>query len=197
MLQKLIRNFLVILSVLIVALPAHAKKPTDPDDLFNPLLGPDYSHWMVGPLVEIATEDEVDDFLLLASDEDAQAFVEGFWQRRNAGTEVFTKTPQQIYEARAAEADKRYTEGAYPGRRTDRGAILILYGEPESIEFESPRKVDDPPLEVWRYKKREKGLDGEKPKKQYRFVDLGRTVVRYTGQKLPPDLRRRLQRQRF
>ncbi|MEO1366965.1 MAG: GWxTD domain-containing protein, partial [Acidobacteriota bacterium] len=115
MLQKQIRNIVVLLSILAVAFPAQAKKPTDPDDLFNPLLGPDYSHWMVGPLVEMATEDEVEAFLLLVSDEDARTFVERFWDARNAGAEVFTKTPQQIYEARAEDADKRFTEGAYPG----------------------------------------------------------------------------------
>ncbi|MEM1180475.1 MAG: GWxTD domain-containing protein [Acidobacteriota bacterium] len=199
MLQKLPRYFVLFLSMAVVAMafPAEAKKPKDPDELFNPLLGPDYSHWLVGPLVEMATEGEVEDFLLLASDEDAEAFVDRFWEARNAGTKVFTKTPQQIFEARAEDADKRFSEGTYPGSRTDRGTILVLFGEPDTIEFESPRKVDDPPLEVWRYKTREKGLHGKKPKKQYRFVDLGRQVVRYTGQTLPPDFRQRLKRRRF
>ena len=73
--------------------------------------------------------------------------------------------------------------------------MLILYGEPESIEFESPRKVGDPPLEVWNYPKdAPEGLDGEEPKRLYRFVDLGDTTVLYTGQKIRRDPRDRLRR---
>ena len=190
------RVFVSALLVAFAVASAHARKPTDPDELFNPLLGPDYAHWLVGAIVEIASEQEVESYLLIGSDEEAAAFIERFWEKRNAGTKVFTKTPQQIFEERSVEADKRYSEGTFPGRRTDRGRILILYGEPDSIEFESPRKVDDPPLEVWNYKTREKGLDDDKPKKRYRFVDLGRTTVLYTGQNLPPDYRKRLERRR-
>ena len=190
------RLSIIVLAAIIVAAAAEARKPSDPDELFNPLLGPEYSHWLVGPIVEMASEQEVDDYLLIASDEEAAAFIERFWEKRNADTKVFTKSPQQTFDERSAEADKRFTEGAYPGSRTDRGKILILYGEPDSIEFESPRKVDDPPLEVWTYKTRDKGLDDDKPKRRYRFVDLGRTTVLYTGQNLPPDYRRRLERQR-
>ena len=190
------RLSIIVLMALTIAVAAEARKPSDPDELFNPLLGPEYSHWLVGPIVDMASEQEVEDYLLIASDEEAAAFIVRFWEKRNAGTKVFTKSPQQIFDERSVEADKRFTEGAYPGSRTDRGKILILYGEPDSIEFESPRKVDDPPLEVWTYKTREKGLDDDKPKRRYRFVDLGRTTVLYTGQSLPPDYRRRLERQR-
>ncbi|MEM6793136.1 MAG: GWxTD domain-containing protein [Acidobacteriota bacterium] len=189
---------LALLILLVAAQSAGAKKPEDPDELFNPFLGPEFAHWLVGPIVELATEKEVEDYLLLTTDTEAQAFREAFWAKRNEGTKVFTKNPQQIFEERALEADKRYTEGTYPGRRTDRGTILIVYGEPKEITFESPRKVGDPPLEVWRYDRDEKGLDTKKPKKMYRFVDLGETVIRYTGQRLPADFERRLrQRRRF
>ena len=175
------------------ATPALAakKKPKSPEDLVNLLLGVEYAHWLVGPIREIATALEIDDFLLLDSDAQAEQFVVDFWAERNRGTPVFQKTPQQIFEARAVDADKRYTEGTYPGSRTDRGTIFILYGEPEEITFEAPRKVGGPTLEVWAYpKSAEPGIHGEKPRKSYRFVEVrGRTVF-YTGQPLPPQLPR-------
>ena len=172
---------------------ADAKKPKDPEELFNPLLGVDYSHWLVGPVVEMASEKEVEAYLGLTSDEEARAFITGFWAERNQGTAVFKKTPEDLFRLRVEEADKRFSEGTYPGSRTARGTVLILYGEPEKISFESPQKVGYPPLEVWEYPKdAEKGLDDERPKRRYRFVEVGESTVLFTGQNLRADPRARL-----
>ena len=189
----------LILAAALLASPpaAWGKKSLDPEELFNPLLGVDYSHWLVGPIVRIASEQEVESYLLLTSDEEAQAFIEKFWAARNEGTDLFKKTPQKIYAERVEEADKRFTERAYPGHRTDRGTIWILYGEPEEITFESPQKVGQPTLEVWKYsKKSEPGLDGERPKKLYRFYREGELTVFYTG-RTRPDARDRVRQRRF
>ena len=99
-----------------LAAPAAAKKPKDPEELFNPILGVNYSHWLVGPVVEIATEDEVEAYLLLVDDEGAKAFIDAFWEKRAEGVALFTKPPRQLFDERAAEADKRFSEGASPGR---------------------------------------------------------------------------------
>ena len=165
------------------------KKPVPPEELFNPLLGIEYAYWLVGPVYEMATENEVEDYLLLADDEEAAAFVAAFWQERNAGTKIFEDTPQDLFEQRAVEADKRYTEAVYPGRRTARGTVFILYGEPEEVEFQSQEKAGQPPIETWSYPKGAgKGLDGEPPKKSYRFITLDGRTERYTGQRIrqPP-----------
>lgn len=171
------------------ALPVWAKKPTDPDDLFNPLLGVDYSHWLVGPIARIASEKEIEAYLALTSDEAAARFIAGFWEKRNAGTALFHKTPQQIFDQRVSEADKRFTEGAFPGSRTDRGTIYILYGEPEKIEFQTADRRRAPPIEEWRYAKdAEPGLDGEKPDRLYRFVEVNGHTTFYRHVRLRPDL---------
>ena len=186
-------SILLLIAALTIATVAGAKKPKDPEELFNPLLGVKWSHWLVGPVVEIADEKEVDAYLRLTSDEEAEAFVEAFWAKRNEGTAVFQKTPQDLFEARTIEADKRYSEGTYPGSRTARGAVLIIYGEPDDIVFESPKKLGYPPLEVWEYsKKSEKGLDGKKPKRRYRFVEIKDSTVLYTGQPLRVDPRAKM-----
>ena len=171
---------------LVLALSAAAKKkskkPTDPEELFNPLLGIEYSHWLVGPIVEIASESEVAEYLELVDDEEAAAFIEAFWQRRNEGTGFFEETPQELFEKRAEEADKRFTVGAFPGRRSDRGTLFVLFGEPEEVEYPRPTKVGAPTLEVWRYPKdAEPGLHGEKPKTRYRFIRVGDQTYFYSA----------------
>ena len=188
----------ILLPVLLLALhfgagPASAKKPSSPDDLFNPFLGVEYSYWLVGPIAIIASEEEISQFLALQSDEAAKTFVEEFWKKRNAGTEPFKKTPRQLFEQRAAEADRRFSERTYPGRRTDRGAIFVVYGEPEKIVFESPQTTTGYTQEVWYYpKKPENGLDLEKPKRLYKFVEIeGRTVF-FRNQTKRPDPRDQL-----
>ena len=189
---------LILATMLLVAMPAVAKKkPNNPDDLFNPMLGPDYSQWLVGPIVEMASAKEVERYLELISDEEAQAFIVEFWDQRNKDTPVFEKTPQQVYSQRVEEADKRFSEGAYPGSRTDRGKIFILYGDPESIEFESGDNVSDPTLEVWYYPdEAPKGLDDEKPLGRYRFIKIDGATLSYTGKNMRRDFRDELKRRR-
>lgn len=194
--RVVVSTFLI--SLLLVALPAAAKKkPSDPDALFNPMLGPDYAKWLVGPIVEMATAKEVERYLELISDEEATAFIAEFWEQRNADTPVFEKTTQQIFDQRMIEADKRYTEGAYPGSRTDRGKIYIVFGEPETIEFEAQDRVDAPTLEVWYYPKdAPEGLGGKPPERKYRFVKIDGETHLYTGQRIRRDPRDDLRRRR-
>ena len=175
-------GFVAICALLGLAALAGAKKTTDPEVLFNPLLGVEYSHWLVGPIVQMASEEEVSRYLALSTDAEAAQFVQEFWSRRNQGTAVFKETPQQIFEQRKAEADKRFTEAAYSGSRTDRGTVLVLHGEPKEIAFDTGEKVGDPTLELWKYPKdAPAGLDGKRPKQLYRFIKLGEQTVFYQG----------------
>jgi len=154
-------------------------------ELTNPFLGPRYAQWLVGAVGDIATGEERSEYLRIEDDEAAQRFIDQFWEGRG--------TLRQVYEQRAEEADKRFTEGTVPGRRTDRGAIFILYGEPEESEYEQHRDVDDPPVELWRYpKKATAGLDGKQPLRVYRFIRWGEVTVRFQkGGPNDPDVRRR------
>lgn len=197
-------SLLLVLTAGMLALPAEAKKkkkkgkkPTKSEELFNPMLGMDYSYWLVGAVVEIATLEEVERYLSLVDDEDAALFIEEFWDLRAEGFGLFEKKPRQIFDERSLEADKLYSEGVYPGRRTDRGKIFILHGEPEEVEYDTPDNPKVPVLEVWTYPKdAPEGIDGEKPKRSYRFVELNGSKVLYSGQTLRferNDLRNRNQ----
>ena len=186
-----------VLALLFLAAPSEALKKNwpEPEDLFNPLLGPEYSHWLVGPIYHMASDAEVEEFQLLDDDEAAKEFIAAFWEKRNAGTKPFTESPEQIFHKRAEQADKEYTERAFPGQRSARGTILILYGKPEKVEYESPRKVGDPVLEAWNYPKdAPPGLDGTVPKPRFRFIKIGEQTVLSTGQKLRRDPREEMKR---
>lgn len=167
------------------------KKPTSKDELFNPLLGVDYCQWLVGPIARIASLEEIERYLQLVTDQEADAFVTAFWAARNEGTPVFQQKPEDRFKERVAEADKRFSEAAAAGSMSARGTIFVVYGEPQAIFFEEPRVVGDPSPEVWEYPKdAPPGLDGEVPERRYRFIKLGDHTVFYE-QKMRRDPRLR------
>ena len=166
-------------------------------DLINVALGPAWANWMIGPWGRMATDRELVEFRRLDDDAEAEAWVEAFWARRDPDPERPGNPVRQLAEQRAEEADRRFTEGTIPGRRSDRGTVFVLYGEPEEIDHESGPKVGDPVLEIWRYPKgAEAGLDGERPDRRYRFAESNGRVRFYVPGRdrrflggLPQDLR--------
>jgi GWxTD domain-containing protein len=148
-------------------------------ELTNFSLSPDLSQWLVGPVSRIATQSEIRQYLGVGDDAAAREFIEDFWRRRQSDEIAWPdEQPRAIFERRAEEADRLFTEGVNLGRRTDRGEIHVLYGPPEEKEFESDPNSRVGPMEVWRYgKKSEEGLDGRRPKRLYRFVRSGEVTV--------------------
>lgn len=156
-----------------------------PDDLINPFLGPAYASWLVGPVGQLADEEERTLFLLLESDDEAAAFVEDFWQGRDAGL-------RRRFDVRAAEADKRYSESGRLGRRTDQGMVYVLFGDPEKTEWEEHRDVDEPDVLLWTYAKNAaRGLNDRKPARRYRFAREGDVMRLFTNDPNDPQNRRR------
>ena len=148
-------------------------------DLTNPFLGPDYSAWLIGPVVRIARPDEIKAFLALHDDGEAAAFIQQFWERRNPKPGQANPLLAR-FEERSEVADKKYGEAGLLGRRTDRGTILILYGPPGKGGFEVARRPTDPPIEVWQYAANAPaGLDGRHPDPFYRFTKRGELTVLY------------------
>jgi GWxTD domain-containing protein len=153
---------------------------TSQADLLNSSLGPDYTSWLVGPVSFLATKEEVAAYLALKSDPAAQEFIQRFWARRNPHPKRPDNALLETFEERGAEADRLYGEGGYLGRRTDRGAIYVLYGKPEKVDFEVPPASGAPPIEVWTYgTEAAPGLTGRKPSPLYRFTKRGDLTVFY------------------
>lgn len=178
--------FAALLFCLPIAAVAESDMQRDVEELWNPLLGFEYSHWLVGPVAFVATDSEIESYLALVDDDEASAFIDAFWAERAQGTRPFAKSPQQLFEERASIADARFAEGTRQGRITDRGTLYVIYGEPNDISFESPKRVGAPTLEVWSYApatddEPRVALDGREPRAIYRFVREGDSVIFYRG----------------
>lgn len=151
-------------------------------ELINPALGPDYSTWMVGPAARLATPEEINEFLTLKDDPQAEAFIERFWQKHNPTPNKPGNPLRQEFEKRSVNADRQFSESGRLGRHSDRGTIYILYGLPKKIDHETSPVRNGPPLEVWIYgTDAPSGLDGNRPSPLYRFVKNGDVTVLYTG----------------
>lgn len=155
--------------------------------LINPALGPEYSPWLVGAVSRLATPEEINEFLALRDDPQAAAFVEKFWQRRDPSPERPGNPLRDSFEERAAEADRRFSEGGLAGRRTDRGVVFILYGAPQKTDYEVSPVPNGPPVELWVYGTQSpSGLDGKRPSPFYRFIKNGDLTVLYAGRAAIP-----------
>ncbi len=175
----------LVLGATSAAVAADSLERLHPDDLINPFLGPTHTRWLVGPVGQLADEEERTLFLLLDSNEEAAAFVEQFWSRRDGAL-------KRQFELRAAEADKRYSESGLLGRRTDRGMVYVLFGDPDKTEWEEHRDIDDPDIELWTYPKgAAKGLNGKKPARRYRFARDGDVMRLFSNDPSDPANRRR------
>lgn len=165
-------SFLVLFAVADCATPD--KRPSIPrpssHEWINPLLGLEYAQWLVGARAWMATPEEVEEFMSLSDDAEAERFERAFWQRRDVNASALFGGVEQTFDERSEQADDRFGEGARPGRKTDRGAIYVLYGEPEDIEFETSAEPREPTLEVWSYARAaEPGLDDRKPPRRLYF----------------------------
>ena len=127
--------------------------------------------WIQGPVRYIALPAEIDLFKQLESDAERNAFIEGFWHRRDPTPETLTNEARQLFWERVRTANLRFVEGTKPGWMTDRGKIHILYGAPQRIEDDRYYSNPDNPVAGrgvirWIYEGRPGGR-----------MDLGPTVV--------------------
>ena len=182
----------LIAASLLLGLPAGAaergkRKPRAADELINVFLSPGNAQWLVGPIARLASEEEIEAFLEITEDDEADRFIAEFWSRRRPMEGIPGFTAQLQYEHLAEEADRLYGEQTFPGRRTDRGTIFILYGPPDEVEYEEARKKRFGDVEVWRYDAGKTGLDGKAPKRAYYFIEEG-DIVRFAKPSELPKL---------
>ncbi len=176
---------LALLALALGAAPkARSPRHVPPGELTNPSLRPALAQWLVGPISWLLDQGEIDAYLLLATDAEAEGSIARFWAEHGGIRERF--------DERVARADKQYREATYAGHRSDRGIVYVLYGEPEQVTYEEHRDILDPAVELWRYPKdAPSGLDGRPPLRNYRFTREGDTTAFYT-QDARRDAMRRL-----
>ncbi|HTV05452.1 MAG TPA: GWxTD domain-containing protein [Acidobacteriaceae bacterium] len=146
-------------------------------ELKQELKGP-YKKWLDEDVRWIITDQERKAFLSLSNDEERDAFIEQFWQRRNPDPDSPDNTYRDEIYRRIAYANEHFAAGK-PGWMTDRGMIYIKYGAPDDIEshpsggiYERPMdegggETSTYPFEDWHYRY----IDGIGSNVNIEFVD--------------------------
>lgn len=122
-----------------------------------------YKTWLDQDVHWIITDQEAKAFKSLSNDEERDAFIEAFWQRRNPNPDSPENEYREEHYRRIAYANEHFAAGK-PGWKTDRGHIYIAYGKPDSIDSHPSggsyqRPMDEGggetstfPFEVWHYR---------------------------------------------
>ena len=131
-------------------------------DLKQELRG-DFKTWLEQDVRWIITDTEAQAFKHLSNDEERDAFIENFWQRRNPSPDSPENEYRDEVYARIAYANEHFAAGK-PGWMTDRGHIYIAYGPPDDKDSHPSggnyqRPMDEGggttavyPFEVWHYR---------------------------------------------
>jgi GWxTD domain-containing protein len=122
-----------------------------------------YKTWLDQDVAYIITDEERKAFKNLSNDEEREAFIENFWQRRNPNPDSSDNEFREEHYRRIAYANEHFAAGK-PGWKTDRGHIYISFGAPDSIDshpsggsYERPMdegggETSTFPFEVWHYR---------------------------------------------
>ena len=131
-------------------------------ELRQELKGP-YKTWLDEEVPYIISDDERRAFMSLANDEEREAFIENFWQRRNPNPDSPENEFREEHYRRIQYANDHFPAGK-PGWKTDRGRIYIMWGPPDSIDshpsgglYERPMdegggETSTYPFETWHYR---------------------------------------------
>ena len=105
-----------------------------------------YKTWLNDEVGYIISDQERKAFLSLSNDEERDAFIEQFWQRRNPDPDSVENTYREEHYRRIAYANEHFAAGK-PGWKTDRGHIYIAYGPADSIDSHPSGGTYDRPME--------------------------------------------------
>jgi GWxTD domain-containing protein len=112
----------------------------------------------------IAIREEEKIFDNLENEEAMRKFLTEFWRSRDYATNSPIGTSRLNYMRRIEYANSNFTSMGKPGWKSDRGRILLIYGEPDEYE-RFPSSMNLLPYIVWVYHNLEGG-------QQFVFSDL-------------------------
>ncbi|MEN6311698.1 MAG: GWxTD domain-containing protein [Acidobacteriota bacterium] len=140
--MKKLSFILPLLAVALASLPAAADKQKLPET---------YRKWIDDDVAVIATSVEREVFLKLQTDRERDLFIEAFWKQRDPTPDSPENEYKTEYYRRLEYVDRYFGRDApRPGRKTDRGRIYLILGEPREIQrFEAEAAIYD--AEVWFY----------------------------------------------
>jgi GWxTD domain-containing protein len=106
----------------------------------------------------LATSQEKDQWEALEGEKAKQNFLFKFWKARDLTPETPENEFKRDYFERVKKANSLYTNIQRKGWKTDRGRVLLLYGEPSEIE-RFPNQSGTKPYEIWHYNDLEGGVN--------------------------------------
>ena len=109
-----------------------------------------YQRWLNEEVPYIIEDKEREAFLRLTTDEERDAFIAAFWERRNPHPGSAQNEFRKEHYRRIAYANQFFA-CELPGWRTDRGRMYILYGPPDEIDAHVATKPY--PFQQWMYKR--------------------------------------------
>ncbi len=98
----------------------------------------------------IATTNEISQWSKLQTVQGKREFLYNFWKERNPDPASPQNEFYHKYMERVKEADQKYGSLNKPGWKTDRGRVLLIYGEPSEID-RYPNETNTKPYEIWHY----------------------------------------------
>jgi GWxTD domain-containing protein len=109
-----------------------------------------YQRWLTEEIPYIIEPKEREAFLKLTTDEEREAFIKAFWERRNPHPGSPANEFKIEYYRRLAYANRHFASASKAGWKTDRGHMYILYGPPDEVEAHPSGKPYR--FEQWMYK---------------------------------------------
>ncbi|MCE1190053.1 MAG: GWxTD domain-containing protein [Ignavibacteria bacterium] len=98
----------------------------------------------------IATGGEISQWSTLKNLAAQRKFLFLFWNNRDDNKQTPENEAKNEYFQRVQDANSKYSSFRKPGWLSDRGRVLIKYGDPNEIE-RFPSTIDKKPYEIWHY----------------------------------------------
>src|SRR5258708_6347566 len=161
-----------------VAKPMTEKQRKRQEDKLRKELETPYKKWLNEDVGYIISDEERTAFKRLATDDERQTFIEGFWLRRDPTQDTEKNEFKKEHYRRIEYANEHYASGI-PGWKTDRGRIYITFGPADEIDShpsggsynrpyeEGGGTTSTYPFEKWRYRY----IDGIGTNIEIEFVD--------------------------
>jgi GWxTD domain-containing protein len=143
--------------------PLTEKERKERERAFKKEVGKAYKDWLDQDVRWIISDEELQAFKMLGTDEERDQFIEQFWLRRDPTPDTVENEFKEEHYRRIAYANEHFPSGV-PGSRTDRGRIYIAWGPPDEIESHPSggtynREISEGggttstyPFEKWRYR---------------------------------------------
>jgi len=98
----------------------------------------------------IASRNEIRVFKSIEETEGMKRFLSQFWNRRDFNPETPHNEYKQLYFSNLQMVNAQYSTTFKEGWRTDRGRVILIYGQPDEIE-RFPSSLNSQPYEIWHF----------------------------------------------